>query len=683
MLVNSLLTALMAGLAFDIVASPISHDNTVTRRRIPESHLLHESHAPHLGQRWTKKAKVPADTILPVRIGLTQSRLDAGHDKLMDISNPESPNYGKHMTSQEVIDFFAPRSSTVDAVIDWLHGAGIPKNRISLSTNKQWIQFDATTSEVEELLFADFHVWEHLDGSSDLATESYHIPAKIQEHVDYVTPGIRLRSGSKVGRNKKRNKKRSALKDKPVLRTKLSTFPRPNSTTCSRYVTADCTRAQYDIPKGRSKVPGNELGIYEAVGQHYSRNDLNVFFKTLYPDLQIPAGTYPEERLIDGAIGAFEDLSPPYLNDSEVGYEASLDFDAAWPLIWPQGTVLFQEDDEYYAQGEYDVHRGLWNNFLDAIDGSYCNYTAFGEKGNCKKAECRDPSYPDNHPGGYTGNLQCGVYKPTNVISVSYGVDEANWPGYYMKRQCSEWMKLALQGTTTVVASGDTGVGDGLFCPTKADGTLAFLPQYASACPYVLSVGGTEWNRFSNDTAEEPYEVLNEVATKNFGSGGGFSNVFEMPVYQADHVNRYVDTVGETLEFESYSQFLPNGDFSNITSGSYNRLGRAYPDVSAVAERQIVLNGGEWTLIGGTSLSAPVWAAVLTLINEERLKAGKPTLGFVNPALYANPHAFNDITEGRNPGCGSFGFKTSKGWDPVTGLGSPNFPKLLKVLRDI
>lgn len=153
-------------------------------------------------------------------------------------------------------------------------------------------------------------------------------------------------------------------------------------------------------------------------------------------DLNVPTGTYPEERLIDGAIGSVETPSPFPI---EVGLESSLDFDSAWPLIWPQGTVLFQTDDEFYEH-DYEFN-GFWNTFLDAIDGSYCNYAAFGEKGDCNTPECQDPQYPDDNPGGYTGKLQCGVYKPTNVISISYGGGESDLPDFYMKRQCSEWLK--------------------------------------------------------------------------------------------------------------------------------------------------------------------------------------------------------------------------------------------------
>ncbi|KAI1352315.1 subtilisin-like protein [Xylaria sp. FL0043] len=669
---GSLLTALVAGLALETVASPA----VPKRRDVPSTHALHERHAPHWGHMWTKKSKVPAKSVLPMRIGLKQSNLDAGHDKLMDISNPLSANYGKHMSTQEVIDFFAPDQSRVDVVKEWLQNAGISADRISVSANKQWIQFDATADEVEDLLFADFYVWEHTDGSTDMSTESYHVPAKIQEHIDYVTPGIRLRTRAHAGKEKKMKRSTDFKDDVQPFITALPAFPNPNSTTCSIYVTAECTRAQYNIPETSSNITGNKLGIFESIDDHYSKKDLDVFFPTLYPGLKVPTGTYPEERLIDGAIGAVETPSPFPL---EVGLETSLDFDSAWPLIYPQGIVLYQTDDEYYEHNY--TFPGFWNTFLDAIDGSYCNYAAFGEKGNCDEPECMDPVYPDPNPGGYKGQLQCGVYKPTNVISISYGGGEADLPDFYMKRQCSEWLKLALQGTTTVISSGDSGVGDNGFCPTKADGSEVFYPDYASSCPYVLSVGSTEWDRFSNATAEKPYEKLNEVATARFPSGGGFSNVFPQPPWQSAQVNKYVDTVGKTLPFDSYAQFPRDGDFSTVKKGVYNRLGRAYPDVGAVGDRQLVLGGGQWYLVGGTSLSAPVWGAVLTLVNEERLKAGKSTLGFVNPILYAHPEVFNDVTQGSNPGCDTVGFKASKGWDPVTGLGSPDFAKLSKLLN--
>lgn len=113
--------------------------------------------------------------------------------------------------------------------------------------------------------------------------------------------------------------------------------------------------------------------------------------------------------------------------------------------------------------------------------------------------------------------------------------------------------------------------------------------------------------------------------------------------------------------------------------GIYNVGGRGYPDISAVGDNGVIINNGLPTLIGGTSASASVFAAILNRINEERLAAGKKTVGFVNPTLYANPSVFHDITVGSNPGCNTQGFAVTQGWDPVTGLGTPNYPALLRV----
>ncbi|EOO00369.1 putative alkaline serine protease protein [Phaeoacremonium minimum UCRPA7] len=171
---------------------------------------------------------------------------------------------------------------------------------------------------------------------------------------------------------------------------------------------------------------------------------------------------------------------------------------------------------------------------------------------------------------------------------------------------------------------------------------------------------------------------LNEVATTSFASGGGFSNVFPTADYQVGAVQAYLSNV--TLGFTGYSNFT---NFSDITSGVFNLNGRAYPDVSAIGDRFVTAYDEELYLVGGTSLAAPVWAAIITRINEERLAANKSTVGFINPTLYANPQVLNDITVGSNPACGSTGFLAAPGWDPVTGLGSPNYPKLLNLFMGL
>jgi len=78
-----------------------------------------------------------------------------------------------------------------------------------------------------------------------------------------------------------------------------------------------------------------------------------------------------------------------------------------------------------------------------------------------------------------------------------------------------------------------------------------------------------------------------------------------------------------------------------------------------------------------------VFGAIITLINEARLDLGKGPVGFINPALYSHPYVLNDITSGGNRGCGTPGFTATRGWDPVTGLGTPNFPRMLALFLSL
>lgn len=349
----------------------------------------------------------------------------------------------------------------------------------------------------------------------------------------------------------------------------------------------------------------------------------------------------------------------------EAGSESDLDFQISYPIIWPQNSILFQTDDMVY-ENNY-TSQGFLNNFLDAIDGSYCTYSAYGETGNSDL----DLPYPDTTAGGYKGQLQCGVYKPTNVISISYGAAEADLPISYQRRQCDEYMKLGLQGVSVIVASGDSGVAGRNGDPTPhnclgEDGKV-FAPDFPASCPYLTAVGATYLPTGADASKDE------EVAVTRFPSGGGFSNIYKAPDYQTDAVATYFKEANPPYK---YYESVDNTSFA-ANGGIYNRIGRGYPDVAAVGDNVAIWTSGAPTLIGGTSAAAPLFGAMLTRINEELIEAGKPTVGFVNPILYAHPEVFNDITIGNNSGCGTPGFYAVKGWDPVTGMGTPNYPALL------
>ena len=90
--------------------------------------------------------------------------------------------------------------------------------------------------------------------------------------------------------------------------------------------------------------------------------------------------------------------------------------------------------------------------------------------------------------------------------------------------------------------------------------------------------------------------------------------------------------------------------------------------------------GGALTGVYGTSAATPVTAAIFARLNGVRLAAGGAPLGFLNPWIYKNHATFNDVKQGCNNDGKKFGFFATKGWDLATGVGTPNYPALLKVL---
>jgi len=239
------------------------------------------------------------------------------------------------------------------------------------------------------------------------------------------------------------------------------------------------------------------------------------------------------------------------------------------------------------------------------------------------------------------------------VSSISYGEDEKDLTSEYANRISVEFMKQGLRGISVLFASGDSGVGgDDRSCKR-------FVPDFPAGCPYVTSVGGTTLDGWF-ETGEE---VVNDL------SGGGFSDFFGQPSYQVKNVQNY---------FQVAKGHLP-------PASKWNSTGRGYPDVSGLSANYIIVADLiPFPGVAGTSCSTPVFSGVIALLNDIRLSNGKKQLGFLNPVLYQMqqkyPQTFTDITKGSNPGCSSNGFQAAVGWDPASGLGSPVYSEMAKVI---
>ncbi|KAI4601554.1 hypothetical protein KJ359_011684 [Pestalotiopsis sp. 9143b] len=233
-----------------------------------------------------------------------------------------------------------------------------------------------------------------------------------------------------------------------------------------------------------------------------------------------------------------------------------------------------------------------------------------------------------------------------NVVSVSYGGDESSVTKSVASTTCNQFMQLGAAGVSVLFASGDSGVGSGC----TISGSKAYQPDFPGGCPYVTMVGGT-----TGLTTEQAWE----------DGGGGFSNYFTRPTWQDTQVSAWL-----AKNSDGNTQY-------------YNTAGRAYPDVAAAATYFEIVDGSKTEAVDGTSCAAPTFASVIELVNSNRLAAGKSALGFLNPWLYGNASsALTDITSGKIGGCAAIsgaGFTAIAGWDPATGLGSPNYQKLLTV----
>ncbi|KAH9025026.1 subtilisin-like protein [Lactarius pseudohatsudake] len=238
------------------------------------------------------------------------------------------------------------------------------------------------------------------------------------------------------------------------------------------------------------------------------------------------------------------------------------------------------------------------------------------------------------------------------TITTSYGTYEKGFPVDYASPVCNLFAQLGTRGVSVLFSTGDDGVG-------KGDCTARFTPFFPATCgsphghifagPYVTAVGGTT-------------SFMPEVAASL--SGGGFSEYFPRPGYQQQAVSTFLNNLGPKY------------------SGLYNPLGRAVPDIAAQAKDIPYFYKGGEDIFEGTSCSTPIVAGIISLLNDLRLSQGKSPLGFLNPWLYGGGlNGFNDIVSGSNPGCNTDGFSAVVGWDPVTGLGTPDFLRLMYILQ--
>ncbi|KAK8080890.1 tripeptidyl-peptidase I [Apiospora hydei] len=405
---------------------------------------------------------------------------------------------------------------------------------------------------------------------------------------------------------------------------------------CPSSVTPGCLRQLFGlpaVPKGSQNSSLARIGIAGFLDQYVHYADTDVFFQRYAPYVDTKSSNNISSSSFDVAL--VNGGQNPQLPSSGAGTEASLDTEYAVALAWPARVT-------YLSTGGRGTKLDDTGAPSDRSDNE--PYLALLE---------HLLSLPDSSPNF------------PHVLSVSYADDEQSVPRAYAERVCDLFAQLAARGTTTLVATGDGGVrgtGQAAQCVSNdGQGRPMFIPTFPASCPYVTAVGATL------ASGGPPFEAASF-------SAGGFSNYFPVPRWQRNDAASYVAAMGPSH------------------AGFYNSSGRAVPDLSTIGINYLIQWAGLQTSILGTSASTPVIAALIALIDDARLKAGKSSLGWLNPALYTNAAvraALDDVVGGTSRQCVyhddvEFGYEATKGYDCVTGLGSiGSFDKLYEALYTV
>ena len=244
------------------------------------------------------------------------------------------------------------------------------------------------------------------------------MPAHIAPHVDFIVPGVAF--------SLPLEKRTALLRERPVIDDEFGTggdaasavqaapsqsngLP-PNLQRCGHRISPECIKALYKLPSWEEvasaykATPANSLGVFELDGT-YNQDDMNLFFQKFAPN--IPNNTHTIPAPINGAK-IKQHYFKPYTN-----FETELDLQVAYPIIYPQTITQYQVSpkSQYLDQGD-NFPLNL-QDFLDAIDGTFCDIE------------------PPNE-----GN-DCGIYIPRNVISISYGASEVSFSPVIVYHSCN------------------------------------------------------------------------------------------------------------------------------------------------------------------------------------------------------------------------------------------------------
>lgn len=534
----------------------------------------------------------------------------------------------------------------------WLDEQGV--NITWVSKSGHFFKAEAAISTWESMLDTRFYIWRSsLHENALIQSEDYSVPAYLDDHIHAIfntcqTPPVLQQNARRLSGADEVEEYDGGMSQAAASNVLT---PKPPGTT-----TVGLLKSFYRVSSSLMGYANQRQSVFETSGQYYSTSDLSSF-QDRFGLMISPAESIGAHSLTTPTM-----CSTSATNPSPDCYEGNLDIQYISGISQNTSSVYW-----YVSGGNPFVE------WLLAVEDD-----------------------PD----------------PPKVNSVSWGVTEQAIGKSTFESFENAAIKLAIQGVTIVVASGDNGVMNGGFsssgqcdssvCSADSSSDIAYnwdgiswsgqgyFPSWPATSPYVTAVGATMGPESGEAevTCQSNYcyiqgSDIGGVIT----SGGGFSTYYPQPDWQTTAVDAYFDST------------------TSDPSPGFNPNGRAIPDIALIGVKYQVVVANYISFMYGTSATAPVFAGFVSLVNAKRAAAGKVSIGFLNPLLYScgnnvtvNANGtlegclmFNDITSGSNKCCASSycaqatccsaGFETSKGWDPVTGWGSVKFDQFASVFN--
>jgi subtilase family serine protease len=710
--------------------------------------VISSSPAKHDVLGWTRSssslsAESGSDIVLSFDIYIKQRNLDLLQAKVWEVSDPASPEYGKYLLVDEITSIVKPSLPSLSSVSSWVSSFG---GQIGFNANEDMMRVRMSKKNVEKMLSVQIDLFEHekLDFKIWRSVEEYRIPEHLKDSIDLIRKISDFPIVSKKNRVPSVHTRSAPHKPiQPVLKPShdvgsgepiiiegrgrngvitVSFIPR-----CSKSEVTKTVPPCKDFPPVLDSVYVTASAVHDTVGTFYSAtsgpmcvsdedgvvmckasvnvtnyNLFNISVTSLFQSGSIKSSPahfgYPvmaSPEVLPETIRSYYGIPPGYKITSPNFTQCVVEFEQQYyddadlrlffdemglPRNTPVKVIGYNDETNPGIEANLDIQyiMGVGVGVPTVFWSIYANSTE----------EIDDILA--------WAVAMSSTVNPPIVNSLSYGMTESNVDYYlgkgYLARSDVEFQKLALRGITIIIADGDSGASDLGPPPMGQDTCFPLHADWPSQSPFVTSVSATILTPLAEpicyrNKAEGGIncdtQPLGEVPTSvrlglPWTTGGGFANTSVMPEYQRAFVEQYVANLAQL-------NLLP-------PSGYYNAGGRVYPDVAMVGHNLLVAQEREFITVDGTSASAPIFGGLVSLLNDVRLKAGRPALGFINPLFYRiareYPEAFFDVVYGSNncgdvgftPTCCPYGWHALEGFDAVSGLGTPNFQYLKEII---